>query len=273
MVRVAEIPQKYYGFASLALGGVAMLATFTNAGGYAFISGPIAAFFALFSLMVFKYGYWVVPFFTRGLRVVEVREGGYEVPPSQDVILKEVGGIYYASMFLLVKIFESTTEKSDEEQRVYTQYFERAISGIKSVVKFSMMVYVKDLAKYRENIETKRMEAQLRLQREMDKPEPDPLRIDRYEREKSMWDAQLARLAGGVKPMGSICYLMTTATGVTKDSATAAVKNQATELRTLVSNALNVEVAPLSGEEMKQCFEWEFFIPPTARILEEQVGL
>ncbi|MBI5159365.1 hypothetical protein HY992_04555 [Candidatus Micrarchaeota archaeon] len=270
---MAEIPQKFYGLASLGLGLFALIATFTNAGGYAFISGPIALLFALLSLLIFKYGYWVVPFITRGLRVVEVREGGYEIPPAQDVVLKEVGGVYYASMFLLVKIFESTTEKGDDEQRVYTQYFERAISGIKSVVKFSMMVYVKDLAKYRENIETRRMEAQLRLQREMDKPEPDPLRIDRYEREKSMWDAQLSRLAGGVKPMGSMCYLMTTSSGITKDSATAAVKAQAAELRTLVSNALNVEVVPLVGEEMKQCFEWEYFIPPTARMLDEQVGL
>jgi len=267
-----DIPTKYWAFGCMAAGGMALLVTLTNSGGNAYISGPIAAFFFLASFMVYKYGYFIIPLVTTGARVVEVREGGYEIPPAQDAVLREVKGVYYASRFLLVKIYESMTEKNEEEKLQYTEFFERAITGVKYVTKFSMLVYVKDLTKYREQIETRRMEAQLRLSREMEKPEPDVLKVDRFEREKQMWEAQLQRLISGVRPMGSVCYVMTTATGVTKDAALSSSKVQANELRATISNALNVEVMLLSGEEMKKCFDWEFFLPPTVKELEEQIS-
>ena len=43
-------------------------------------------------------------------------------------------------------------------------------------------------------IETKIAEAQLRLARERDKPDPDPLKIDRLEREFAHWDLVLKRV-------------------------------------------------------------------------------
>jgi hypothetical protein len=71
--------------------------------------------------------------------------------------------------------------------------------------------------------------------------------------------------------MGTICYVMTTAAGVTKESAMAAARNQSNELRATISNALNTEVVLLSGEEMRKCFEWELFLPPSQAELEEAV--
>lgn len=270
--KVGGFSSKYYSFGCLALSLAALVATFVNAGGYAWISGPVSAFFAAMAFLTFKYGYFIIPLVTKGLRVIEIRDD-FEIIPSQEAIVKNIEGTYYASMFLLVKIYESTTEKTQEEMTIYTDYFERAITGIKYVVKFCMMIYVKDLTKYKEQIDTKRMEAQLKLQREMDKPAPDPLRIDKFERDKAMWEAQLKRVSSGVRPMGAMAYIMTTATGVSKDAAVAAVRAQATELRATLGNALNVEVIPISGEEMKQCFEWEYFIPPTAKALEEDAGV
>ncbi|MEM3400337.1 MAG: hypothetical protein QXP42_05895, partial [Candidatus Micrarchaeia archaeon] len=218
--------------------------------------------------LIYQYGYWVVPFITKGLRIVEIRDG-YEIPPAQDAIVKKVGSYYYASVFLAANIYESTLEKTPEENVVYAEYFERAVSSVNFVVKFCMMLYVKDMSKYREQIETKRAEAQLRLAREREKSEPDVLKIDRYEREVAKWDGELSRLSVGTKPMGSVCYIMTTASGVTKDAAIAAAKAQANELKATIANALNVEVEILQGDEMKRCFEWEYIIPPTAQELEQ----
>jgi len=170
-----------------------------------------------------------------------------------------------------MKISESATEKTTEETIIYNQFFERAISNIKYVTKVAYLLYVEDVGQKRKMVEAKRAEALLRLQRERDKPQPDSLKIDQYEREVAIWDTQLTKLIKGVKPMGVVAYAQTTAAGLSKDAAVAAARAQANELRTVLANALNVEVVQLTGDEMLKCFEWDKFFPVTAQELEESV--
>ncbi|MBS3069856.1 hypothetical protein J4441_05820 [Candidatus Micrarchaeota archaeon] len=257
-----------YGSAALALVGA--VGSFVLGGGiFGMLSGLFCLFGAMGAVAFFKYGYILVPFITTRSNVVLVTDTGYEIPPSQEVILKNMNGIYYASMFLGVKVYESASERGTDENVVYTEYFERAISSVKYVTKFSMLVYVKDITEYRKNIETKHAEAQLRLAKEREKAEPDVLRLDRYEREVAMWDSQINKLSQGIKPMGMVAYVMTTATGVSKEAAAAAAKSQANELRSTLANALNVEITNLKGDEMMRCFDWEHIIPPTQTDLEQ----
>lgn len=265
---------KYYLYGSLAIGAVGLILVILlgqTSGLFALIGGAMAGFGSALGAIFWKYGYLVVPLITQRTNIVMMDSEGFEIPPSQDVIVKNVDGVFYASAFLGLKIFESTTEKSMEENINYTQYFERAISNLKYVTKISYLLYVEDVGEKRKQIETKRAEAMLRLQRERDKAEPDSLRIDKYEREVAQWDAQLTRLIKGIKPMGIIAYAMTTAVGISKEAAVAASKSQASELRTVMANALNVEVVNLQGDEMLKCFEWERFYPTTAQELEESV--
>ena len=246
-----------------------------------FVSGgnPFIAFIAALLCMLgsagaiifYKYGYLAVPLLTQKGNVVQIMEGGWEIPPSNDVVLKNVGGVYYASKYLGVRIYESASEKSVEENMVYSEYFERAISSVKYVTKFAMMIYMKDISEHRSRIETKHAEAQLRLARERDKPDPDVLKMDRYEKEVAMWEAQINKLTRGIKPMGLVSYVMTTAVGVSKEAAMASAAAQANELKATIANALNVQVELLTGDEMLRCFQWEVMIPPTPQELEQAV--
>jgi hypothetical protein len=219
----------------------------------------------------FRYGYVLIPLITQRAKIVQIMEGGYEIPPSNDVIFRNMGGVYYASKFLGVRIYESASEKSVDENVVYAEYFERAISSVKYVTKFAMMLYMKDITEHRNRIETKHAEAQLRLARERDKPEPDVLKMDRFEKEVAMWENQINKLTRGIKPMGLVSYVMTTAVGVSKEAANAAAGAQANELKATLANALNVQVDVLTGEEMLRCFQWETMIPPTPQELEQAV--
>lgn len=262
---------KNYLYASLGMGVVGLLFIFILGSAGAIIGGFLVALGCLSGVVVWKYGYLVIPLITQKTNVVMLTPEGYEIPSSQDVIVKNVNGVYYASSFLSLKIFESVTEKTMDETISYSKYFERAISNLKYVTKISYMLYVEDIRQKRQIIETKRAESQLRLSRERDKPQPDPLKIDRHERELAQWDNQLTRLIKGVKPMGVIAYAMTTAAGISKEAAIAKSRVQAQELRTLLANSLNVEVAPLQGDEMLKCFEWEMFYPTTVQEIEESV--
>ena len=266
---------KKFIYGSLAVGALGAVLAFFGA---VTASSPMAVFGGLLAglgsaggVLLWKYGYLIIPLITQRTKIVMVTTDGYEVPPEQDVIVKSTNGVFYASAFLGLRIFESATEKSLEENISYSKYFERAISNLKYVTKIAYMLYIEDVGEKRKSIETKRAEGQLRLSREREKPEPDVLKIDRYEREVAHWDAQLNKLIRGVKPMGVVAYAMTTASGLSKEAAIAAVRSQASELRTVLANALNVEVVQLSGDEMLKCFEWERFYPITPRELEESV--
>ncbi len=256
---------------SIAVGIIGALFAIIGGGIFGLIGGLLAGIGAFMGVLFWKYGYIMIPLITERTKVVMMSDLGYEVPPGQDVIVKGVNGVYYASAFMGIKIFESSTEKSSEESIAYNQFFERAISNIKYVTKVAYMLFVEDVGQKRKDIETKRAEAQLRLARERDKPQPDVLKIDKYEREVAVWDNQLTRLIKGVKPMGVIAYAQTTAVGLSKEAAIAAARSQANELKTVLANALNVEVVSLTGDEMLKCFEWEKFFPTTPQELEESV--
>ncbi|MBI5046789.1 hypothetical protein HZC07_03595 [Candidatus Micrarchaeota archaeon] len=265
------VNSKNYLYASLGVGIVGAILGFVIGGPFAIIGALLSFSGSLAGVLIWKYGYIVVPLITQRTNIVLMTEDGMEIPPSQDVIVKNSNGIFYASAFLGLKIFESATEKTGEENSTYSQFFERAISNLKYVTKVSYLLYVEDIGEKRKLIETKRAEAQLRLARERDKPQPDPIKIDVYERESAKWDAELNRLIKGLKPMGVIAYAQTTAAGLSKEAAIAAARAQANELRTVLANSLNVEIVQLTADEMLKCFEWERFFPTTAQELEESV--
>jgi len=263
---------KTYTYAAIAVGFIGGLFSLIGGGGLLSILGGLLAFSgSVLGVLFWKYGYIMIPLITERTKIVMLSDLGYEVPPSQDCIVKNANGVYYATAFMGLKIFESATEKTTEETMSYNQFFERAIPNIKYVTKVAYMLYVEDVGEKRKTIETKRAESQLRLARERDKSQPDVLKIDKYEREVAIWDSQLTKLIKGVKPMGVIAYAQTTATGLSKDAATAQVRSQANELKTVLANALNVEVVILTGDEMMKCFEWEKFFPTSPQELEESV--
>lgn len=248
-------------YGAIGLAGVAAFFSILQNNILALIGGIFAFVGAVLSIFIMKYGYVIIPLITNQAKISANVEGLYEVPPSQDVIVRKSREEYYASAFLILRIYESSTEKSMEQKVIYNDYFERAISNMRYVTKIAYMVYVEDISKKRKDLETEKAEAQLRLSREKEKPDPDVLKLERYEREIAALNHEIDKLIQGEKPMGVLAYCMTSAKGISKEAAIAEVKSQARELKTLLANSLNVEVEQLTADEMLKCFEWERFFP------------
>ena len=261
--------QLMYGSIALAFLGAIMAISSSASGFLGLIGGIFAGLGGMGAIVFFKYGYLVVPLITTKARIVMVTDTGYEVPPSQDVIIKKVGNEYYASAFLAIRIFESATERTQDQNIAYNQFFERAISNMRYAVKICYLLYAEDVAEKRRMIETRKAEAQLRLARERDKGEPDVLKMDKLERETAMWETQLQRLIKGVRPMGVLAYAMTSASGVSKEAAVATLRAQVREVKVTLQNALNVQIEQLTADEMKRCFEWEYAFPSGPKEIEE----
>jgi len=219
----------------------------------------IAAVFFTLTMLLWKYGYLLIPVLTKATNIVEVR-GGYEVPPTRDYIIKKDENGYYASKFLEVRFYESSMDKSGDEKRTMFESFERAISSLKYIVKISLMVSTLDLSKHIDEIKTKRGTAEAKKAKETKLARDESLRLDR---ELAYWNRLLDRITQGERPVEVIAFASTTAFGLTRDEATSRVSRQAKELKTILSSSLGCDVRHLKDLEMLKCFEWEYFFPTT----------
>ena len=257
--------EKTISLALLGVAGAFTLFGFVTGGAFGIIGDflmLVALVCAPLSFVIYKWGYWMIPYLTQGKRIIHTDEAIMELSPNEDAVVRYLNGAYYATVFLAVKIFKTTTSMSEQEKYAFMDLWERAISGLKTVTKYAMLVYLKDMSKYKESIEMRKAKAQMEIGAERDRQSPDPAKIEKLEREISMWDNMTAKLATGDRPSAILTYMQTTAKGATRDSAIASARQQANEIRSTVGTALNVEIAPLTGEDMKRCFDWTYAIPP-----------
>lgn len=273
---MVDITEKNFAFAAIGIGVMGLAVSFlrgTDMGGVlTIVLLAVGAIGIGIVYGVFTAAYFVMPMITKALRVSEDLSEGYRIPPSQDVVIRNAGGLYHATMYLGAKFYEAAVSGVEEEAGTsYMDLWERSLAVIRFPMKFSLITYLDDIVKYRENIETQRAGAQIKLGKEKEKPSADALTVDKWEREIDRLNDMLSRLTSGEKPMGTLMYIGTTGVGVSEDAAIAQVKKQVDEIRSTVANALNIEVFPLNGEDMKKCFRWERAIPPEPKDFAAQV--
>jgi hypothetical protein len=216
----------------------------------------------LVAASVWRFGFILKPIITRHTHVIE-GFGKYEIPPQQDVIVKKEGNNYHATSYLLVKFTQSTTEKTPEQVAVIRQSYERALSSLNYVYKISNMVCPVDLTPYVDKIKEKRSKAESRLSELSSLPATSNTGAEMalLKREVESCENQLQKIQSGERPMKVGNFAMTTACSQSRDDAIAKVKQQAAELKTVISSTLDTEVMPLAGDDMKRCFEWEYMLP------------
>jgi hypothetical protein len=219
----------------------------------------IASVFFLMSLALWKYGYIIVPVFTKATNIIEVRDA-YEVPPTRDYIIKKTSEGYFTTKFLEIRFYESSIDKNADEKRTMFDSFERAVSSMKYIVKISLMISTLDLSKHIDEIKTKRGAVEARKSKETKISLDENMRMDR---ELAYWNRLLDRITQGERPVEVIAFASTTAFGLTRDEALGRVSRQAKELKTILSSSLGCDVRELADLEMLKCFEWDFFFPTT----------
>jgi len=264
---MVQLGERNAALAALGLCAFGAVMTFMNMGNVGGILGSVLIAMGLAGAGIvyaaFAMGYIVMPMITGVLKVTENMGNGYKLPPSQDVVLRNVGGTYQAISYMSARFYEAAVATTEDEMTTaYMELWERALAGIKFPFKICLLTYLEDIAKYREDIETQRYGATLRLGKAKEQANPDALTIDKWEREIARLNAMLSRLTSGEKPMAAVMYLVTAGVGVNEDAAIAASRRQVGEIRSTVANALNIEIKPVKGEDLKRCFRWELYIPP-----------
>ncbi|MFA6328318.1 MAG: hypothetical protein WCY41_02650 [Candidatus Micrarchaeia archaeon] len=234
-----------------------------------FGSAPAAAAGALFfflSLLFWKYGYALYPYFAKGAKIVEAGRN-FEIPPSQDVVVGKEGGSFLATIFLSARLYESASEGNAAGAG---KMFEKAISSSGFPFKVCCLVCPLSLRSELDEMREKRSLAESRRGKLATGKGNESERA-RLEREIAMWGRQIERLSSGERPLEVVFYLSTTAAGRTKEEAVSRARAQSEELSVVVGSALSCEITPMKGEEMKRLFWWDFFGPVNREDLADQL--
>ncbi len=234
-----------------------------------FGSAPAAAAGALFfflSLLFWKYGYAIYPYFAKGARIVETGRN-FEIPPSQDVVVGKEGGSFLATVFLTAHLYESASEGGAAQAG---KMFEKAISSSGFPFKVCCLVCPLSLRSELDEMREKRSLAESRREK-LSHGKGNESERARLEREIAMWGRQIEKLTTGEKPLEVVFYLSTTASGRTKEEAMSRARQQSEELSVVVGSALSCEITPVKGEEMKRLFWWDFFGPINREDLADQM--
>jgi hypothetical protein len=250
--------------ATALIGGLIALATSLIYGNVIIVLASALLF--TISLALWKYGYILIPLFTRAANVIEVR-GEHEVPSSRDYIIKKTASGYFVTRFLEIRFYESSMDKSEDQKTTMFESFEKAISSLRYVVKISLLVSVLDLSKEIEDIKTRRSAAETKKA----KAGSGSDEITKLDREIAKWNRLLDRLMHGEKSIELIAFASTSAFGLTRDEAVSRASRQAKELKTILSSSMGAEVHDLVDRDMLQCFEWDYFVPSSSEEVKDDI--
>ena len=86
---MAGFDTRYFAYGSAGLALLGAMGSFVGGGGIvSLFAGLLCLLGAAGSVGFYKYGYILIPLITQRGNIVQIMEGGYEIPPSNDVVLK-----------------------------------------------------------------------------------------------------------------------------------------------------------------------------------------
>ncbi|MEM3364413.1 MAG: CPBP family intramembrane glutamic endopeptidase [Candidatus Micrarchaeia archaeon] len=221
----------------------------------------LAIIAAMMGWLFYSRGNIYVPFITKFQKDIRVKYG-VEIPASEDAVIRQEGDEYIASVFMSVDVYETMTNKSEDEVKDYAQYFERTISSIKDPVKISTVLYERDISKYVRAIEDEKAKVESEIAAERQKKKVDERVVEVLERKRLMWDRMLESLYKSQNRPRAIMYILqTSARGASKEAAVNAAKVRAREIKATFGGGMSVRVDDLTHNRMKSCFDWEFMTP------------
>lgn len=252
--------------ACMCAGALSLLyAAFSSSG----VAAAVSSFFFFASLVVWKYGYIVVPPLCAAFGV-KAKVGNIELSPSQDATIEQDGGDFVASAFLRLEISQSLSDKGEGEAAAYSQAFERALCSIKNICQFSLLISNLDLHNELEEVKARRSMAETKLSSLLSsRGAKEGADAQLLRREIAMWNRLLAKLTGGSRPMQVLFYAITSARGASRQEALSRLSAQVLEISAVLSSSLKVDVHRLKGEQIAQCVSLTHRIPATKSGMED----
>jgi hypothetical protein len=194
--------------------------------------------------------------------------GGYKIIKTQDAIVKDVNGLYYATGFVTANLFgyvfkqEEAVDQVSEDAKLIgaPDAWERAVMSIGYPFKFHVLSTGLDVQKVRDELEGKRSYQEFQMSRAMQSTGSNDIAITDLQRKINVLQTQINRISQGEKPIATIMYAETTAIGISEKAAIDALTGQINGLQVALG-ALDVDLIRVVGRELYTLFNFNFGLP------------
>ncbi|MDE1856610.1 MAG: hypothetical protein KGH98_00835 [Candidatus Micrarchaeota archaeon] len=258
----------YLAFCGLVI--VVALSSLGSMGGGAYsLIGAVFILVALGVLLVMNWADFVIfPLVTNLLGVSFQPAKDYRIVKTQDAVVKNVNGLFYATGYVTANVFAYTfkAEQQQQDQELKAvqapETWERAVMNIGFPFKYHVLSAGLDVQKVRDELEGKRSFQEFQLSRAMQAQNVNEMTVTEIQRKINVLQTKIARIGEGEKPIATIMYFETTAVGVSEKAALDLLSAQIKQLEVAMSG-MDVQLARIVGRELYTLFQFNFSLPTT----------
>ncbi|MCL4381252.1 MAG: hypothetical protein M1331_01320 [Candidatus Marsarchaeota archaeon] len=223
---------------------------------------------AVVILMLNFVDYMIFPAVTKLLNISFYPAKNYKIVKSQDGVVKNVNGLYYATGFVAMNLFaysfkeESAPDIAEEQQKLMEapESWEKAVMNLTFPFKFHVFSTGLSVQTIRDELEGKRGFQEFEMSKAQKSDHPDPMAIGEIQRKIDVIKARIDRIAQGERPIATLMYIETTAVGVSEKAALDLLSEQVKQLQ-LGFSYLDLELARVVGRELYTLFKFNFSLP------------
>lgn len=192
----------------------------------------------------------------------------YTINKGQKAVLKEVGGIHYATGFITANLFafefkQEMGEDAEAKMVRAAENWERAVSNIDFPFKYHVIAAGQNVQEVRDELEGKRSYQEYQLSQALQSAKGEAnTAIAEIQRKINVLQRKMDRISQGEKPIGSIMYIETTAIGVSEKAAEDELERQINALQIALST-MNVDLLRVVGRELYTLFQFNYSLPMT----------
>ncbi len=193
----------------------------------------------------------------------------FRMAPTNNAIVVRRGSDIFASAFVTIPTYRSSSEMNQDEKVDFARLFSRALTLTKLPVKFGAQLYVINKDEYVNNIKTKLDEAEEKYQTATVSKTVSKAESERIRGEVTMWH-NLFDNVSKIKSQALEAYAMTTAQGGTEEEAINLALQQADEIAAGISATFGVQSNIVEGRDLLKYIEPDYMIPLVT--VTEQLG-
>jgi energy-coupling factor transporter transmembrane protein EcfT len=220
----------------------------------------VALAFVIAAMASRYYTYMIMPFLKqRSKDIVLSAEPAYTLTRNKDALLHKQGDDIFATVYISIPLYRSSTEMTDEEKLNFADSVSRLVGLSKYPVRFTSELYIMNKDSYIGTLHDSIIKLENEEQK-LSQENADPKQLDRVKGQLSMWRNMLDTV-GESQSYELESYASVSGIGSNEYEAISIAQQRATELMAGIGSTFGVQPAIVTGDQLLKFLEPEYLIP------------
>lgn len=216
------------------------------------------------------YSYLILPLAKQRKRDVTLStESPYWLSASADSVLKKIGDEFIATVYIMIPLYRSSTEMSQEEKLDFGRQVSKLVSLNRDPVRYTTELYVMNKDVYFQTLRDTINLAENEVIQLTQKPNADPKQLEKAKGKVAMW-RNILEHTSKVFSLELVTYATVSASGSKEFEAVGVAQQRARDLMSGVSSTFGITPSLVTGQELFKFIEPEYMVPFTT--VSEQIS-